>query len=84
MIVRGNPGLGIPSSYDQPQTEKIGYANTGKPEPGDWQEDQAELTPQRLASNPGSGTEKALLNAGFSRFMVATETGELRSVSRAR
>ena len=26
MIVRGNPGLGIPSSYDRPQTEKIGYA----------------------------------------------------------
>jgi hypothetical protein len=27
MIVTGNPGLGIPSSYDPPQTEKIGYAN---------------------------------------------------------
>jgi hypothetical protein len=27
MIVRGNPGLGIPSSYDPPQTEEIGYAN---------------------------------------------------------
>ena len=27
MIVRGNPGLGIPSSYDPPQTEKIAYAN---------------------------------------------------------
>jgi hypothetical protein len=27
MIVRGNPDLGIPSSYDRAQTEKIGYAN---------------------------------------------------------
>ena len=30
MIVRGNPGLGIPSSYDRPQTEKIGYALRSK------------------------------------------------------
>jgi len=27
MIVKGNPGLGIQSTYDQAQTEKIGYAN---------------------------------------------------------
>jgi hypothetical protein len=32
MIVKGNPGLGIPSSYDPPKTEKIGYANGDKPE----------------------------------------------------
>jgi hypothetical protein len=31
MIVRGNPGLGIPSNYDQAQTEKIGYANHANP-----------------------------------------------------
>jgi hypothetical protein len=30
MIVKGNPGLGIPSNYDQAQTEKIGYANRVK------------------------------------------------------
>ena len=34
MIVKGNPGLGIPSSYDPPQTEKIGYANRGKAQAG--------------------------------------------------
>jgi hypothetical protein len=31
MIVKGNPGLGIQSTYDQAQTEKIGYANLANP-----------------------------------------------------
>src|SRR5665213_3486084 len=30
MIVKGNPGLGTQSTYDQAQTEKIGYANHDK------------------------------------------------------
>ncbi len=39
-------------------------------EPADLQVNPADLTPQGLASNPGSGTHKSPVNAGLSRFLL--------------